>query len=212
MTRSDAHPSDPPMQWNAWGDPAAAKPLSPGIRSLLSQALGMEGTDLDEPTLEQVRLRPSAVSPADRDSLTAIVGAAHVIVDDRARLLRAGGKSTLDLLRRKDFGIQNAPDAVLVPGDDNEVAEILRFCADRSIAVVPFGGGTTVVGGVDPERGDFKAVVSLDLRRFDALHSLDDVSWEAELGAGLTGPEAERLLGERAFGSDEELTQIGSGR
>ena len=199
MTRSDAHPSDPPMQWNAWGDPAAAKPLSPGIRSLLSQALGIEGTDLDEPTLEQVRLRPSAVSPADRDSLTAIVGAAHVIVDDRARLLRAGGKSTLDLLRRKDFGIQNAPDAVLVPGDDNEVAEILRFCADRSIAVVPFGGGTTVVGGVDPERGDFKAVVSLDLRRFDALHSLDDVSWEAELGAGLTGPEAERLLGERGF-------------
>lgn len=199
MTLADAHSSDPPMQWNAWGDPAAAKPLSPGIRSLLSQALGIEGTDIDEPTLEQVRLRPSAVSPADRDGLAAIVGAAHVIVDDRARLLRAGGKSTLDLLRRRDFGIQNAPDAVLVPGDDNEVAEILRFCADRSIAVVPFGGGTTVVGGVDPERGDFKAVVSLDLRRFDALHSLDDVSWEAELGAGLTGPEAERLLGEHGF-------------
>ena len=117
MTPVDAHPSDPPMQWNAWGDPAAAAPLSPGIRSLLNQALGIDGTGIDEPSAEQVRLRPSALSSADRDGLAAIVGPAHVIVDDRARLLRAGGKSTLDLLRRKDFGIQNAPDAVLVPGD-----------------------------------------------------------------------------------------------
>src|SRR4029079_12584990 len=99
----------------------------------------------------------------------------------------------------KDTGVQDAPDAVLLPGDEEDVAAILRYCAEHSIAVVPFGGGTTVVGGVDPERGDFKAVVSLDLRRFDAVHSLDDVSWEAELGAGLTGPEAERLLGERGF-------------
>ncbi|MGQ9349019.1 FAD-binding oxidoreductase [Mycolicibacterium gilvum] len=187
------------MQWNAWGDPDAAKPLSPGIRSLLHQALGIDGTPLDEPTLDQVRLRPSALSPGDRDGLSAIVGAEHVTVDDRARLLRAGGKSTLDLLRRRDFGVQDAPDAVLLPGGEDEIAEVLRYCAHRSIAVVPFGGGTSVVGGVDPLRGDFKAVVSLDLRRLDELHSLDDVSWEAELGAGLTGPEAERLLGERGF-------------
>jgi alkyldihydroxyacetonephosphate synthase len=199
MTLADAHPSDPPMKWNAWGDPESAKPLSPGIRSLLDQALGIDTTGIDEPALDQVRIRPSALSPADRDGLAAIVGAPHLSVDDRARLLRAGGKSTLDLLRRKDFGIQDAPDAVLVPGSDDEVAEILRFCADRSIAVVPFGGGTSVVGGLDPTRGDFKAVVSLDLRRLDEVHSLDEISWEAELGAGLTGPEAERLLGERGF-------------
>ncbi|VEG56435.1 alkylglycerone-phosphate synthase [Mycolicibacterium aurum] len=199
MTLADAHPSDPPMLWNGWGDPDAATPLSPGIRSLLDQALGIDAGGIDEPSLEQVRLRPSALSPADRDGLSAIVGEAHVSVDDRARLLRAGGKSTLDLLRRRDFGIQDAPDAVLVPGTETEVSEILRFCADRSIAVVPFGGGTSVVGGLDPMRGDFKAVVSLDLRRLDELHSLDEVSWEAELGAGLTGPEAERLLGARGF-------------
>lgn len=199
MTRADAQPSDPPMQWNAWGDPAAAKPLSPGIRSLLEQALGLDGAAADEPTREQVRLRPSALSPADRDGLAAIVGAAHLTVDDSARLLRAGGKSTLDLLRRRDFGVQDAPDAVVSPGTEDEIADLLRFCADRSIAVVPFGGGTSVVGGLDPLRGDFRAVVSVDLRRFDELHSLDEVSGEAELGAGLSGPDAERLLGERGF-------------
>jgi alkyldihydroxyacetonephosphate synthase len=187
------------MKWNAWGDPAEAKPLSEGIRSLLKQALGLEDSATAELEPEQVRLRPSALSSADREGLTAIVGAEYCGVDDRARLMRAGGKSTLDLLRRKDSGVQDAPDAVLLPGGEDEVAEILRFCADHSIAIVPFGGGTSVVGGLDPIRGDFKAVVSLDLRRLTQLHSLDVVSGEAELGAGLTGPEAERLLGERGY-------------
>ena len=189
----------PPMKWNAWGDPAEAKPLSESIRSLIKQALGVEESTTAQIEPEQVRLRPSALSPADRDGLAAIVGADYCGIDDRARLLRAGGKSTLDLLRRKDSGVQDAPDAVLLPGSDEEVAAILRFCADHSIAIVPFGGGTSVVGGLDPIRGDFKAVVSLDLRRLNQLHSLDEISGEADLGAGLTGPDAERLLGELGY-------------
>jgi alkyldihydroxyacetonephosphate synthase len=189
----------PPMKWNAWGDPAEAKPLSEGIRSLLTQALGIDEAEAADLEPEQVRLRPSALSPTDREGLAALVGAEYCGIDDRARLLRAGGKSTLDLLRRKDTGVQDAPDAVLLPGSEDETAAILRYCADHSIAVVPFGGGTSVVGGLDPIRGDFKAVISVDLRRLNQLHSLDEASGEAELGAGLTGPEAERLLGERGF-------------
>ena len=201
MTRPDDQQTAllPPMKWNAWGDPAKAKPLSESIRSLLKQALGVEESTTTEIEPDQVRLRPSALSPADRKGLAAIVGAEYCGIDDRTRLLRAGGKSTLDLLRRKDSGVQDAPDAVLLPGSDEEVAAVLRFCADHSIAIVPFGGGTSVVGGLDPIRGDFKAVVSLDLRRLNELHSLDEISGEAELGAGLTGPDAERLLGERGY-------------
>ncbi|MET4432416.1 alkyldihydroxyacetonephosphate synthase [Mycolicibacterium sp. 624] len=198
MTRSDDQML-PPMSWNAWGDPAAAKPLSDGIRTLLHQALGVEAIAGTELTAEEVRLRPSALSAADAKALIAVVGEAHCVSDDIGRLLRAGGKSTLDLLRRRDTGVQDAPDAVLLPGDEDEVAAVLSLCAQRSIAVVPFGGGTSVVGGLDPLRGDFKAVVSLDLRRLDQLHRLDEVSGEAELGAGVTGPDAERLLDARGF-------------
>jgi alkyldihydroxyacetonephosphate synthase len=187
------------MKWDAWGDPEQAKPLSDGIRNLLTQALGVGDVPLPELDAEQVKLRPSALSPADRDALAGIVGAQNCGVDDGARLLRAGGKSTLDLLRRRDPGVQDAPDAVLLPGDEDEVADILRLCGQRSIAVIPFGGGTSVVGGLDPLRGQFKAVISLDLRRLDELHHLDEVSGEAELGAGVTGPDAERLLGKRGF-------------
>lgn len=187
------------MTWNAWGDPAAAKPLSDGIRALLVQALGVDATPKPDLDSADVRLRPSALSAADRDALTAIVGAAQCISDDGDRLLRAGGKSTLDLLRRKDTGVQDAPDAVLLPADEEEIGKILDCCAQRSIAVVPFGGGTSVVGGLDPLRGDFKAVVSLDLRRLDELHGIDVVSGEAELGAGVTGPDAEKLLAAHGF-------------
>ncbi|BBZ59915.1 FAD-binding oxidoreductase [Mycolicibacterium monacense] len=186
------------MKWNAWGDPDAAKPLSDGIRALLEQALGVtEGAA--PPALEDVTVRPSALPDADRDALGDIVGAPYCLVDDAGRLLHAGGKSTLDLLRRRDRGEQEAPDAVLLPADEDQIAAILEYCGAQRIAVVPFGGGTSVVGGLDPIRGDFTAVVSLDLRRLDRLHWLDEVSGEAELGAGVTGPDAERLLGERGF-------------
>lgn len=202
MTRPDHHsttPSLPPMKWNAWGVAEEAKPLSEGIRSLLKQALGVEDSPAQELQPDEVRLRRSALSDTHRDALGAIVGTTHCSTDDGGRLLRAGGKSTLDLLRRKDDGEQDAPDAVLLPGDEDEVAEVLRYCSQHGIAVVPFGGGTSVVGGLDPVRGEFDAVVSLDLRRFDQLLALDEVSGVAELGAGVTGPDAERLLGERGF-------------
>jgi alkyldihydroxyacetonephosphate synthase len=187
------------MKWNAWGDPNHAKPLSDGIRALLSQALGVTGSTEAELDADQVRLRPSELTTDQREALAAIVGPEHLRVDDRDRLLRAGGKSTLDLLRRKDSGVQDAPDAVLLPGSDDEVAAILRYCSQHGIAVVPFGGGTSVVGGLDPIRGDFAAAVSLDLRRFDELLTFDEVSGEAEFGAGVTGPRAEELLGAQGF-------------
>lgn len=186
------------MKWNAWGDPAGAKPLSAGIRSLLKQAVGLQDSDHAELTADQVQLRPSALAQADKDALAGIVGAQYCRTGDLDRLLHAGGKSTLDLLRRK-AAVQDAPDAVLLPGDDDSVLEILRYCSAHGIAVVPFGGGTSVVGGLDPIRGEFKAAVSVDLRRFDQLVELDEVSGQAVLGAGLTGPDAERLLGAQGF-------------
>lgn len=195
------HPEQllPPMKWNAWGDPAAAKPLADGVRALLKQVVGLDDSDQPELQLDQATVRPSALSEADRDGLAKIVGAEYFRTADADRLTRAGGKSTPDLLRRKDTGVQDAPDAVLLPGDDDTVLDILRYCSDHGIAVVPFGGGTNVTGGLDPTRGQFNAVISLDLRRFDELHCLDKESGFAELGGGVTGPESERLLGEHGY-------------
>ena len=123
-----------------------------------------------------------------------MVGTDHVLFDDAARAAHANGMSYLDLVRRS-AAPPAAPDAIVLPADHDEVGAILRACSERGVAVVPFGGGTSVVGGVTPARGRFDAVVALDLRRLDALLEVDDVSWTATLQAGVTGPRAEELLG-----------------
>ncbi|MBU3750493.1 MAG: FAD-binding oxidoreductase [Mycobacterium sp.] len=186
------------MAWDAWGDPALAKPLTSGIRTLLEQALGVGGSEISAPGIDEVQLSPSMLAQPHLDGLAAIVGAQFVRTADHDRIMRAGGKSTPDLLRRKQTH-QDAPDAVVLPGSEDEISAVLGYCSRNRIAVVPFGGGTSVVGGLDPIRGEFDCVVTLDLRRLQALHWLDEVSGEAELGAGLAGPQAEELLNERGF-------------
>ncbi|MGY0464579.1 FAD-binding oxidoreductase [Kitasatospora sp. cg17-2] len=187
------------MKWDAWGDPALAKELSADIKGLLAAALGVTGDAAPGPDASEVVLRPSALTPDDLAALAAVVGEGHLSTADADRLPRAGGKSTPDLLRRRSRDPQDAPDAVVLPGSEDEITALLAVCTERRIAVVPFGGGTSVVGGLDPERGEFAAVLSLDLRRLDQLLDLDETSGEALLGAGLTGPAAEALLAERGF-------------
>lgn len=186
------------MTWNAWGDPASAKALPEAVSALLKQAVGVEPPAGGATEPSQVRLRPSALLDSDIRAIAEIVGDRYIGTSVIDRLYRAGGKSTPDLLRRRQID-QDAPDVVVLPGAEDEIAAVLSYCSTANIAVVPFGGGTSVVGGLDPERGAFHAVLSLDLRRFDELESLDAESGEAVLGAGVTGPDAEKLLRARGF-------------
>ncbi|MGW5313772.1 FAD-binding oxidoreductase [Nocardia thailandica] len=187
------------MVWDAWGVPAGHKPLSDGIRALLTQVFGISGQPVARREEGEVPLVPSALSETDHTGLGALIGREHVRVGDIDRLRHAGGKSTPDLLRRRADGPQDAPDAVLFPADHRQVLDVLAYCAAHGLAVVPFGGGTSVVGGVDPVRGGFPAVVALDLRRLDTLTDVDPVSGTATLGAGLTGPQAEEKLAEHGL-------------
>ena len=131
-----------------------------------------------------VRLRPAAEVPGLRARLEAAVGAAHVRTDDGIRLLRAAGKSYLDLLALRAGDAGEAPDVVVAPGGAEEIAAVLAACAEAGAAVVPFGGGTSVVGGVAGERGGFDAVVCLDLARLDGVRAVDPVSRRAVVGGG----------------------------
>ncbi|MFI1240026.1 FAD-binding oxidoreductase [Nocardia salmonicida] len=185
----------PNMVWDAWGVAAGHQPLSAQIRGLLAQVFGISGEPVTRRDENEVPLIPTTLTAADRAGLAGIVGDEHLTTDDIDRLRHAGGKSTPDLLRRRASTPQDAPDAVVFPADHPQVLALLGYCAEHGIAVVPFGGGTSVVGGVDPVRGQFDTVIALDLRRLDTLTAVDPASGTATLGAGLTGPQAEELLG-----------------
>ncbi|MEU6564716.1 FAD-binding oxidoreductase [Nocardia nova] len=184
----------PSMVWDAWGIASAHAPLPDRIRTLVAQVFSVSGDPVARRDEGDVPLRESALTAAHRAGLSAVVGADRVSVGHRDRLLHAGGKSTPDLLRRRGDGPQDAPDAVVFPADHDQVLAVLTYCSDESIAVVPFGGGTSVVGGLDPARGRFATVIALDLRLLDTLTEVDPVSRTATLGAGLTGPQAEKAL------------------
>ncbi|MEV0667702.1 FAD-binding oxidoreductase [Actinomadura luteofluorescens] len=185
------------MLWSGWGDPAKAAPLPEPMVGLLRDLLGVRPAEEPPAALAGVRVAESRLSGDDLAALAAAVGDGNVRADAEARLRHTRGKSTPDLLRIRAGDASDAPDAVVLPGTHGEVLAVLEACAGRRIAVVPFGGGTSVVGGLAPEGVD--AFVALDLRRMDGLAELDEVSRTAVLRPGLRAPAAEALLNERGY-------------
>jgi alkyldihydroxyacetonephosphate synthase len=139
-------------------------------------------------------VEPSTLPEPAREALIAILGAEHVLLGTAERMGRTGGLSYVDLLRHRGAGELAVPDAVLLPADPDQVQRVVECCAGHGIGIVPFGGGTSVVGGVAALRGECPAVVVLDLMRLDKLVSVDPVSRLATFQAGVVAPEAERLL------------------
>ncbi|GAA2004424.1 FAD-binding oxidoreductase [Microbacterium ulmi] len=185
----------PRSDWDAWGTTRAHLP--PGARAIVAALL--PGRAHPVPRRTAPALIPSRLGGDDLAALGAVVGPAHATTDDSARALHLGGKSTPDLLARRLGELQSAPDAVVSPASHAETLAVLATCDTRGIAVVPFGGGTSVVGGVEPESGAHRAVVALDLARTAGLYGIDEASLLATFGAGTTGPQAEELLGARGF-------------
>jgi alkyldihydroxyacetonephosphate synthase len=187
------------MVWHGWGDPARRSGVPTKAMAMLRKELGVAEKSTPPVAEPDLRMRDTALTQETTNRLVAVVGADHVRTDRAARLLHAGGKSYPDLLRRRTGDAQDAPDAVVLPGSHEDVMALLSICAEDGIAVVPFGGGTSVVGGVEPVRGRFTAVIALDLSRLDRLVSVDRESLTATLQAGLRGPQAETLLNEHGL-------------
>ncbi len=187
--------------WHGWGEPERVRPLPPGGWPLLKLLGGVVPAERDTPpvALEEVRLPEIRLPEAARAALVEVVGEAHVSSERLARVEHAGGKSYPDLYRLRTGDGSRAPDAVVFPGTPEEVAGVVAACVAHEVALVPFGGGTSVVGGVDPVRGRFAAVVSLDLRRLDAVLDVDPVSQSALVQAGARGPQAEAAFREHGL-------------
>jgi alkyldihydroxyacetonephosphate synthase len=178
-------------KWWGWGDPAVTPELDGAALATLKERVGdllpaprslSEATQVELPEAEEL---PATVIEA--------AGAENVYSSAEDRVRHATGRGYADLARLRSGRLEAAPDAVLLVSDGERVAPILEACAAAGVAVVPFGGGTSVVGGVAPLRGGHRHLVSLDLAGLRAV-DVDGRSLTATLGAGLRGPEAEAEL------------------
>ncbi len=183
-----------------WGWGYEDEQPSPGqlreAAAFLAGHLGF-GSDAPEP---YVALADSALPPPPRRRLTIPPSLAGVCSsDDHERAFHALGSSYRDVVRGFHGVFEHPPDVVARPRTEREAGEIMDWAIGAGAAVIPFGGGTSVVGGVEPDVPDrFRGVVTIDLGALDRVLEIDPVSLSARIQAGATGPRLEEQL--RAHG------------
>jgi len=175
-------------RWNGWGDKATTYPMPDSAARHLQDLVG-EGLHLEDATLEKtLQVVPfSALAP-------------HSLIstDPEERLRHARGQSLPDWIALRSGQIQAFPDGVAYPASDEEVHSLLDFARKTGVKVIPYGGGTSVVGHINPIPGG-APVLTMDLTRLKRLLALDETSHLATFEAGVTGPEIEEQLNGRGY-------------
>ncbi len=189
----------PAMRWWGWGDPAHPPALPAHALDFLRQSVGIAARPRPPVALGQVRLAASALSEPTAAALREIVGSEGMRDDHAERVLHAAGKGYPDLVRLRAGAPEGAPDAVVRPGDREQLRAVLERCAQDSVAVVPWGGGTSVVGGVAPLRGEHSAVIVLDMGHMARVLELNRISRTVAVQAGIRAPALERALAPSGF-------------
>ncbi len=178
--------------------PAEVRQSAAGLASHLAPVLGDVALgEVETPVpLSAVELAPARVAPPGR--LVDICAS-----DAHARACHALGKSYSDVIRGFRGQFAHPPDLVAHPRDETDVERLLEWCASERIAAIPYGGGTSVVGGVTPDvdavDASYNGAVSIDLSVLDRVLEVDPVSRAALIQAGATGPGLETQLAEHGL-------------
>jgi alkyldihydroxyacetonephosphate synthase len=150
---------------------------------------GVDGFAADAaPEADEIRLRAPRLTITK--SLEAIC-----TTDHHERLVHTYGRSLADQIRAYQRDFTNAPDVVAYPRDEQDVVDLLDWCGEANAAAIPFGGGSTVVGGVEAAIGDrYAGAVSIDMLKLDQVLEVDKTSRAARIQAGVYGPALEAQL------------------
>ncbi len=159
-----------------------------GIAKTLAQRFGAPLEPTPPPRVDEIELRAPRITVPD-------VLAPIVSRDPADRLAHTYGKSYRDVIRALRRRFDPAPDLVAFPADEGDVVALLDWASGARVAVIPYGGGSSVVGGVEPDvGGGYAGTLSLDLRQLDRIVELDRESRAARIQAGVYGPALEDQL------------------
>ena len=190
-------------RWNGWGDSNNHYPLKPSGLAFVQQRLGRA-----EPLPDAEMTAVVAKVPASR-----LPEHPGVDTHPEIRLRHARGQSLPDWLAMRSGEFERFPDGVATPASSEDVRELLDWALEQGITVIPYGGGTSVAGHINPPESD-EPVLTLSLAGMDQLIDLDTESQIATFGAGTPGPMVEQQLNERGymlghFPQSWELSTIG---
>lgn len=175
-------------RWNGWGDDTVAMDLPNGAAAFLSALIG-PGQRLPDADLVQVL----ATVPASRLPEHPLVS---VAAEDRVR--HARGQSLPDWLAMRSGAFGVFPDGVACPQTATQIRELLAWARAHDVVVIPYGGGTSVVGHITPQAGA-RPVLTLSLERMNQLRGIDAESLLATFGPGANGPQVESQLRVHGF-------------
>lgn len=176
------------QRWNGWGHDSVHMELPPQARELLQYLIG-KGKSRDDCSLEGFLKKIPAPRLPEHPLITG---------DPKERLDHAHGQSLPDWVGMRMGAIERFPDGVARPSTVEELREVLKFAEDRHAAVIPYGGGTSVVGHLTVPEGD-RPVISLSLKGLRRLKNLDSRSLLATFEAGVLGPDLEAQLRAKGF-------------
>jgi len=191
------------MKWWGWGLEGVefTHEDKPDLAPFIKKVLGLDvGLPVTPPTRFQDLHIPEPNLPDGlRAALEQAVTAAFVSVDPLDRVVHARGKSLRDLIRQRRGDLPRVPDVVVSPGSEDEVTAVLRAALDSDAVVIPFGGGSSISGSLEPPAAETRPVVSVDLVRLDKLLAIDRHSRLARVQAGVFGPDLERQLAAQGY-------------
>jgi alkyldihydroxyacetonephosphate synthase len=190
-------------RWWGWGDLDQRFDLEnrenilPFMRENMGVELGRER--FTDPGLDEIDIPAPRIGEDILGTLREICGADNVSADKFQRVSHSMGKSYRDTLRFRMRRIDRSTDVVAWPREEKEVVEILRLAGEKNLEIIPFGGGSSVTGGVEPRAENKDGTVTLDLARLNRVMRVDATSQTAVIQAGALGPEIEEQLNAHGY-------------
>ncbi|WP_297745795.1 FAD-binding oxidoreductase [uncultured Tessaracoccus sp.] len=191
------------QKWWGWGEEhlGYSDEGRPKFRSFVKKMVGLDIYDATpaKPDFSSLDVPAPQIDDTLREKLRKIVGEKYLHDDDETRVVHCYGKGVRDLMRIRRGDLGRIPDVVLYPADEDEIIQIMDTVVEADAVLIPFGGGSNIVGALEAQPDEQRAVVSVNMGRLNKVLEIDEESGLARIQAGVFGPDMEEQLGARGW-------------